>query len=72
MPNETLRVPAWCPICGGLMKGQRSTFSYYDYGCCEGCKIYWLEDRPDRITLWMGGWRPSPEEVQRKREAFED
>jgi hypothetical protein len=59
MPDETLRVPVWCPICSSLMKG-KSTQSYYDFGCCISCKIQWIEGRENR---WKSGWRPSEKEL---------
>ena len=61
---ESLRVPAFCPICEQTMRG-RSTFTWYDYGCCIDCYIYFIEGRPQR---WLDGWRPSPEEVARRKE----
>ncbi len=59
---DELRVPCFCPICGGLMKG-RSTYTFYDYGCCIDDYIWFLEGRPEKIKAWKEGWRPSPEEV---------
>jgi hypothetical protein len=64
MPNETLRVPAFCPVCDLLMMG-KSTYSFYNYGCCIDCQIFYIEGREKR---WQDGWRPSKEEVQRRRE----
>ncbi len=69
MPNPEYRVPIFCPVCAGLMKG-KSTFSYYNYGCCIDCQIYFLEDRPETIAKWKNGWRPSPDEVKKMVEAF--
>ena len=63
MPDQSLRVPAFCPVCDGPMKG-RSTYTYYDYGCCIDCYIWFLESRPKRIEEWKAGWRPSPEELK--------
>jgi hypothetical protein len=71
MPNYELRVPIFCPVCSGLMKG-KSTNSYYNFGCCVDCQIYFLEDRPATIEKWKNGWRPSPEEIERMREAFKN
>jgi len=67
MPNESLRVPSFCPICSGLMKG-RSTYTFYDFGCCIDCKIWFLEDRPQKIVKWKEGWRPSPEDINHMKE----
>jgi hypothetical protein len=51
------------------MKG-RSTNTYYDFGCCIECKIFFLEDRPEAIKAWKEGQRPTPEMIEKKREAF--
>jgi hypothetical protein len=67
MPDINLRVPAFCPVCDGLMKG-KSTFTFYDYGCCIDCYIFFIEGRVDR---WKkDGWRPSPEEIETMRAAM--
>lgn len=57
-----LRVPAFCPICGVVMRGSKSTASYYDWGCCSICKIEFVEQREDR---WKEGWRPDQKQVAR-------
>lgn len=67
MPDESLRVPAFCPNCGDIMRG-KSTFTYYDYGCCVDCYIYWLEGRPEKVQAWRDGWRPTAEEIKRFKE----
>lgn len=59
-----LRVPAFCPICEEFMKGNQSTRTYYDWGCCMHCHIEFVEDREER---WRSGWRPSAEEIGAKR-----
>ena len=72
MSSENLRVPAFCPNCHGLMKG-RSTFTFYDYGCCIDCYIWFLEDRPEKIRRWKEeNWRPSSEEMARFREMMKN
>jgi hypothetical protein len=53
------------------MKG-KSTYTYYDHGCCMECFIYFYEDRPDRIKARKEGWKPSPEDLARKEAAFKD
>lgn len=63
--RERLKVPPWCPICGGPMRGSKSTSAYYDWGCCWICHIEFVEFREDR---WRQGWRPSPEDVQAVRD----
>lgn len=68
---EDLRVPAFCPVCGGLMKG-RSTGTYYDWGCCQDCYIYFLEHSAARMVAWRSGWRPPPEQVKAMREFMKD
>jgi len=69
MDYHALRVPLFCPVCSGLMKGKSNT-TFYEYDCCIDCKIYFLEDRPAKIEAWKNGWRPTPEEVQKMIEAF--
>lgn len=69
MPHPDLVVPVFCPVCSGLMKG-KSTFSYYNYGCCIDCQIYFLEDRPAKIEAWKNGWRPTEEDIKKMVEAF--
>lgn len=64
----------FCPVpgCGSLMKGSRSTNTYYDYGCCVGCFIWFLEGRPEKIEKWKAGWRPSEQEMAYYREMMKD
>lgn len=59
MPNISLRVPTFCPLCSGFMKG-KSTSTYYDHGVCVNCFIEFIDGRVDR---WKSGWRPSQEEL---------
>lgn len=68
MPDQSLRVPVFCPVCKGLMKG-KSTNTFYDYGCCVECFIFFIEGRVDR---WKGGWRPSPEDIDRMKKFMTD
>lgn len=63
MNKNDLRVPAFCPICGGLMKG-KSTSTYYDHGACVDCFIWFIEGREQR---WADGWRPSEEDLENYR-----
>lgn len=65
---EDLRVPCFCPICGGIMKG-KSTNSFYDFGCCIDCKIFFIEGREQR---WRDGWRPSDDDLKHMREFMKD
>lgn len=58
---ENLRVPSFCPLCTCVMKGSKSTQSYYDWGCCVNCFIEFVEGREPR---WRRGWRPSAEQVE--------
>jgi hypothetical protein len=71
MPDESLRVPAFCPHCGGMMKG-RSTYTFYDYKCCIDCFIWFLEGRPEKITEWKAGWRPNEEQMTWFRESMKN
>lgn len=66
MPDQNLRVPAWCPVCEGLMKGQ-STQTFYKYQCCVNCFIEFVEGREER---WKSGWRPTVDQVESFRERF--
>jgi hypothetical protein len=59
MPDNSLKVPCWCPQCQGPMKG-KSTNSFYDFGVCIVCFIEFIEGREQR---WKDGWRPSTEEL---------
>jgi hypothetical protein len=54
------------------MKGNKSTFTFYDYGCCVDCYIFWLETRPEAIQRWKEGWRPSQEEIRTMKEFMKD
>ena len=72
MPDESLRVPVFCPICGHLMKGQKATYTFYSYGCCMDCYIYWMDERPAAIKRWKDGWRPNPEELEKMKEFMKD
>jgi len=62
--NSDLRVPSFCPICDCVMKGSKSTSTYYDWGCCMHCFIEFVDDREER---WKSGWRPSADEISKKR-----
>lgn len=46
------------------MKG-KSTGSYYDFGCCINCKIFFVEGNEKR---WKDGWRPTPEDIERMKQ----
>lgn len=63
---RSLRVPAFCPVCSFVMKGSKSSASYYSWGCCVDCQIEFVEGRED---AWRAGRRPSPEEIARRRYA---
>lgn len=58
----TLRVPSFCPICDLIMKGNKSTASYYDFGCCANCHIEFIEHREEK---WKSGWRPSQADIDK-------
>jgi hypothetical protein len=66
---HSLRVPVFCPNCGGLMKG-KSTNTFYDWTCCIDCYIFFLEDRPKAKEQWKGGWRPDKSEIERMVQTF--
>jgi hypothetical protein len=54
-------VPAWCPMCEGLMMGSASNTSYYKWDCCVNCFIEFIEGREEK---WEAGWRPSAEQIK--------
>lgn len=56
---EELRVPAFCPLCSGMMRG-KSTQTFYDWKVCVMCFIFFIEGREER---WKAGWRPTTEQV---------
>lgn len=58
--KESLRVPAWCPICGFTMRDNPKF--YYKWGCCQLCFIEFIEHREER---WGEGWRPDSESIDR-------
>lgn len=60
--RESLKVPAFCPICERLMRGKESVRTWYNHAACSDCYIQWIEGREDR---WRSGWRPTPEDVTR-------
>lgn len=68
MADETLRVPFWCPICSGPMKG-KSTGTWYNWGTCIFCFIEFIEFKEER---WKSGWRPSAEDLKRMQELLEE
>ncbi len=59
--RESLRLPAFCPICEFYLRDHRT---YWTWGCCELCFIEFVEDREQR---WRDGWRPSAEEIAVRR-----
>lgn len=67
MSNQELRVPCWCPQCDGMMKG-KSTSTFYDWGVCVNCTIFFIEGREKR---WKDGWRPTKEDMESFRRSFE-
>jgi len=54
------------------MKGNKSTYAYYDYGTCVDCFIFWLDGRQDAIQRWKDGWRPDAKEVERMKAFMKD
>lgn len=62
------RVPGFCPVCGSLMKGDKSTSTYYSFGCCSDCFIEFVDGREER---WRTGWRPTSEQIAKFLKQFE-
>lgn len=60
--KQSMRVPAFCPVCSVLMKGSKSNTTWYRYKACMNCFIEFIEDREDR---WNSGWRPTAEQIER-------
>jgi hypothetical protein len=58
--RQSLRVPAWCPICDMTMRDDPKV--YNKWGCCQLCFIEFIEHSEER---WQGGWRPSTDVVDR-------
>ena len=58
--SDNNRVPCWCPLCTLIMKGSKSTKTFYDFGVCVNCFIEFIEGREQR---WKDGWRPSQEQL---------
>ncbi len=65
--TNSLMVPCWCPVCSGPMKG-KSTNTYYDWGCCVLCHIFFVEGREER---WKSGWRPSADDLASFEQSME-
>ncbi len=53
-------VPFWCPLCECAMGSQRDVDSYREVGTCADCE---REFSDSNRTAWLGGWRPTREEV---------
>lgn len=64
---DHLKVPTFCPVCEELMKG-KSTYTFYDWGCCVLCHIDFIEGSETRITRWKSGWRPTQEQIMIARD----
>lgn len=58
---KNLRVPMFCPVCERIMKGSKSTNTYYDFGCCSDCFIEFVDGR---VKKWKSGWRPDEKELE--------
>jgi len=59
-----------CGICDFILVNSLDIISSDEYGCCEKCRIRWVESRRDEYKM---GWRPSDEEVAeeiKKRKAL--
>ena len=50
----------YCEICSAVLVNSLDILSSDDNGCCEMCRVKWVEPRKD---LYAAGWRPSTEEV---------
>ncbi len=45
----------------------KSTSTYYDYGACVDCYIFFIEGRKER---WVSGWRPTEDDLRRYQEVM--
>lgn len=64
---RSLRVPMFCPVCGGMMFGSKCNQTYYDWGCCATCHVMFVEDREQR---WRDGWRPTEADISEMRSSL--
>jgi hypothetical protein len=59
------KIPHDCPICGLMLRDMNDVLSYEEYECCTDCQDQFVYR--DRIA-WIGGARPSKEQVQEFRD----
>lgn len=63
-PDKTTdTIPISCPVCQVLMRNKDDEISWEHFQCCHMCKLDWAESRKNE---WLGGWRPSSEQIQEK------
>ena len=63
-----------CPVCGIYSFKTRDDFYFNRYSCCHECYLIFVEDdsyifeqESPRKERWRLGWRPSKDEVERRR-----
>ncbi len=59
--RDEYKVPLYCPVCSWIMKGSKSTDTYFKFRCCSPCHMDFVEHREER---WKDGWRPDDERLQ--------
>ncbi len=50
----------FCEICSAVLKNSLDFNSSDAYGCCEMCRLRWVESR---VESYLSGWRPKKEDV---------
>lgn len=50
----------FCEICKAVLKNALDFDSSDSFGCCEMCRLKWVEPR---VKEYMSGWRPSREDI---------
>ena len=57
-------IPFDCPVCEILMRDNKDSFSFLEYGCCWECKEEIAY--PNKIK-WKEGWRPNADQLTKLR-----
>ena len=65
VPNEDIKVtPLFCPICDEAMRDPADPESFEKWEACSRCAEFFAYPRRD---VWLTGWRPSSEELDKYR-----
>lgn len=61
VPNDAEPpVPLACGVCNSLFRSRDDEVAHNEFRCCHLCALQWAHARRKE---WLGGWRPSPEQV---------